>query len=134
MEIENAPHEAPERTEVEQVHTIRAQVLGVDPEALELALVKDMQPNTIQAPQHVLPCPCDLALGAPPLKRLPTRVLALLIACNPPRRPLPAAHPHAIPHLARRLRLGFAIRLLRTRRLSNADACGVFFFERNEGY
>jgi hypothetical protein len=38
MERENAPHEASERTEVEQVHTIRAQVLGVDPKALELAL------------------------------------------------------------------------------------------------
>ena len=38
MERENAPHEAPERTEVEQVHTIRAQVLGIDPEAVELAL------------------------------------------------------------------------------------------------
>ncbi len=35
---ENAPHEASERTEVEQVHIIRTQVLGVDPEALELAL------------------------------------------------------------------------------------------------
>jgi hypothetical protein len=38
MERENAPHEASERTEAEQVHTIRAQVLGVDPGALELAL------------------------------------------------------------------------------------------------
>jgi hypothetical protein len=38
MERENAPHEASERTEVEQIHTIRAQVLGIDPEALELAL------------------------------------------------------------------------------------------------
>ena len=38
MERENAPREASERTEVEQVHTIHAQVLGVDPEALELAL------------------------------------------------------------------------------------------------
>jgi hypothetical protein len=38
MERENAPHEASECTEVEQVHTIRAQVLGIDPEALELAL------------------------------------------------------------------------------------------------
>ena len=36
MERENAPHEAPERTEVEQVHTIRVQELGIDPEALEL--------------------------------------------------------------------------------------------------
>jgi hypothetical protein len=86
--------------------------------------VKDLQPNTIQAPQHVLPCPYDLALGAPPLKRLPARVLALPIACNPPRRALPAAHPHAISHLA--------IRLLRTHRLRNADACGVLLFERNE--
>jgi len=38
MERENAPHEASERTEVEQIHTIRAQVLGIDPEAVELAL------------------------------------------------------------------------------------------------
>jgi hypothetical protein len=38
MERENAPHEASERTEVEQVHTIRAQVFGVDPKALELTL------------------------------------------------------------------------------------------------
>ena len=35
---ENAPHEASERTEVKQVHAIRAQVFGVDLEALELAL------------------------------------------------------------------------------------------------
>jgi len=33
-ERENAPHEAPERTEVEQVHAIRMQELGIDPEAL----------------------------------------------------------------------------------------------------
>ena len=38
MNRENAPHEASERTEVEQVHTIRVQVLGVGLEALELAL------------------------------------------------------------------------------------------------
>ena len=94
--------------------------------------VKDLQPNTIQASQHVLPCPYDLALGVPPLKRLPTRVLALPIACNLPRGALPAAHPHAIPHLARRLRAGLATRLLRTRRLSSADVHGVFFFEHNE--
>ena len=30
----NTPHEAPERTEVEQVHTIYMQELGIDPEAL----------------------------------------------------------------------------------------------------
>jgi hypothetical protein len=35
---ENAPHKASERTEVKQVHAIRAQVFGIDPEALELAL------------------------------------------------------------------------------------------------
>ncbi len=35
---ENAPHEASERTGVKQVHAIRAQVFGIDPEALELAL------------------------------------------------------------------------------------------------
>ena len=38
MNRENALHEASERTEVEQVHTIRAQVLGVGLEALELTL------------------------------------------------------------------------------------------------
>jgi len=38
MERENALHEASECTKVEQVHTIRAQVLGIDPEALELTL------------------------------------------------------------------------------------------------
>jgi hypothetical protein len=35
---ENAPHEASKRTEVKQVHATRAQVFGIDPEALELAL------------------------------------------------------------------------------------------------
>ena len=35
---ENAPHEASQSTEVEQVHTIRAQELGIDPEAIELGL------------------------------------------------------------------------------------------------
>ena len=37
-ERENAPHEASHRAEVEQVHTIHAQVNCVDPEALELTL------------------------------------------------------------------------------------------------
>ena len=35
---ENALHEASERTEVEQVHIVRAQAVSVDPEALEHAL------------------------------------------------------------------------------------------------
>ena len=91
--------------------------------------VKDLQPNTIQVPQHVLPCPYDLALGEPPLERLPARVLALPITCNPPCRALPAAHPHAISHLARHLRAGLAIPLLCTRRPSK---CGALLFERNE--
>jgi hypothetical protein len=37
-ERENAPHEASQRAEVEQVHTIHAQVNCIDPEALELTL------------------------------------------------------------------------------------------------
>jgi hypothetical protein len=38
MNRENTPHEASERTKVEQVHTIRAQVISVGLEALELTL------------------------------------------------------------------------------------------------
>ena len=38
MNRENAPHGASEHTEVEQVHTIHAQVLSVSLEALELTL------------------------------------------------------------------------------------------------
>jgi hypothetical protein len=38
MNRENAPHEASERTKLEQVHTIRTQVIGVGLEALELTL------------------------------------------------------------------------------------------------
>ena len=38
MERKNAPHEASERTEVDQVHSIHAPVLSIDPEALELTL------------------------------------------------------------------------------------------------
>jgi hypothetical protein len=37
-ERENTPHEASQRAEVKQVHTIHAQVNCVDPEALELTL------------------------------------------------------------------------------------------------
>jgi len=83
-------------------------------------------------PQHVLPCPHDLALLAPPLKRLPARVLAVPIARKPLRSTLPAAHTHAIPHLASRVRACLALRLLRTSRLRSADARRVLLFERNE--
>jgi hypothetical protein len=76
--------------------------------------VKDQQPNTVRAAQHVLPCPHDIAPPAPPFKRLPACALALPVARAPLHCPLPAAHTHAIPHLERRLHPRLALRLLRS--------------------
>jgi hypothetical protein len=50
--------------------------------------IEDLQPNAIQAPKHVLPCPTRPRAPRTTAQRLPARVLALPIAHNPPRRTL----------------------------------------------
>src|SRR6266850_229496 len=81
--------------------------------------IEDLQHSTIQAAQRVLPCPLDLALPAPLLKRLQTRFLALPISLGP-FRTLTATHTHAILHRAPLLLAGLALRLSLARRLHSA--------------
>ena len=83
--------------------------------------IEDLQPNAIQAPQHVP------ALLAPPLKRLPVRILALLIARNPPRR----TRIPFITSLAASVRASRSASCARAG-LHSADARRVLLFERNE--
>jgi hypothetical protein len=71
--------------------------------------VKDPYPNTIQAPQHVLLCPHDLGLPAPPLKRLPPCVLARPIARSP--APTRTRMPFCISRSAPSTRAGSAVQM-----------------------
>jgi hypothetical protein len=93
--------------------------------------IEDLQHSTIQVAQRVLPFPLDLALPAPPLKRLQTRFLALPISLGP-FRTLTATRTHTILHRARLLLAGLALRLSLTHRFHSAQVRRVLFFESNE--
>src|SRR5258707_8378588 len=93
--------------------------------------IEDLQPDNVQASQHVLPRPLDLALPLPPLKRLPARALSLPIALlSLPS--LAATQAHTVLHIAGFLRTRLARLLSSMYGLRSAYARRMLFFKCNE--